>query len=225
LEPEGSSVNFLNNKYTGAVTLILLLQAVAYYALAAHKEVTPNVGPLSTFPLVVDQWQTVHEIPLEKEVQDVLKADDTMNREYRSPSLANSAWLFVAFFKTQRYGQAPHSPKNCLPGSGWEPTENTNIAIKVANWPAPIVTNKYVVSHGTEKSVVMYWYQSHNRVIASEYWAKFWLVADAIRYHRSDTALVRVVVPVQNDDINGATQTAISFIQAMFPKLLTQLSI
>ena len=51
--------------------------------------------------------------------------------------------------------------------------------------------------HGNEKSVTLYWYQSHNRVIASEYSAKFWLVADAIRYQRSDTAIVKVVVPVQ----------------------------
>jgi EpsI family protein len=217
-------VKFLKNKYTGVVTFVLLLQAVAYYAVAARKEVVPNVGPLSSFPLVVDQWQTVREIPLEKEVQDVLKADDTMNREYRNPSVANSAWLFVAFFKTQRYGQAPHSPKNCLPGSGWEPTENTDISIQVPGWPTPIVTNKYVVSHGSEKSVVLYWYQSHNRVIASEYWAKFWLVADSIRYHRSDTALVRIVVPVLNDDTATATQTGISFIQSAFPKLLTRLT-
>jgi EpsI family protein len=218
-------VNFLKNKYAGAVTLVLLLQGVTYYAVAARKEATPNVGPLSSFPLVVDQWQTVREIPLEKEVQDVLKADDSLNREYRNASVANSAWLFVAFFKTQRYGQAPHSPKNCLPGSGWEPTENTDIAIQVPDWPAPIVTNKYVVSHGAEKSVVLYWYQSHNRVIASEYWAKFWLVADSIRYRRSDTALVRVVVPVMNDDTSTATKTGIAFIQSLFPKLLTQLSI
>ena len=218
-------MNFLRNKYTGAVTLILLIQAVAYYAVAARKELTPQVGPLSAFPLVIDQWQTVREVPLEKEVQEVLKADDTINREYRSPSLTGSAWLFIAFFKTQRYGQAPHSPKNCLPGSGWEPTENTDIAIKVADWPTPIVTNKYVVSHGAEKSVVLYWYQSHNRVIASEYWAKFWLVTDSIRYRRSDTALVRIVVPVQNDDTQAATQTGVSFIQAAFPKIVTQLSI
>lgn len=218
-------MSFLKNKYAGVLTLILLLQAGTYYAVAARKEVIPNVGPLSNFPLVIGGWQTVREVPLEKEVQDVLKADDTVNREYKSPSLANSAWLFVAFFKTQRYGQAPHSPKNCLPGSGWEPTENTDISIQVPDWPTPIVTNKYVVSHGTEKSVVLYWYQSHNRIIASEYWAKFWLVADSIRYHRSDTALVRVVVPVVEDNTEAATQTGISFVQAIFPNLLKQLSI
>ena len=64
----------------------------------------------------------------------------------------------------------------------------------------PIRSNRYVVAHGDEKSVVLYWYQSHNRVIASELAAKFWLVADSIKYHRSDSSLVRVVVPVRDGD-------------------------
>jgi EpsI family protein len=217
-------MNFLKNKYTGAVTLVLLLQAVAYYAVAARKEQAPRIGPLMSFPVVIDQWRALREIPLEKEVQDVLKADDTLNREYANPSIPGSSWLFIAFFKTQRYGQAPHSPKNCLPGSGWEPTENTEISVPVPGWSQPIVTNKYVVAHGSEKSVVLYWYQSHNRVIASEYWAKFWLVADSVRYRRSDTALVRIVVPVMEDRTDAATQAGVSFIQAIFPKLLTQFS-
>jgi EpsI family protein len=218
-------MNFLKNRYMGVVTLLLLMQGVTYYAVAARKELTPAIGPLASFPTNLGPWMMVRDTPLEKEVQDVLKSDDSINREYRSAVVPNSAWLFVAFFKTQRYGQAPHSPKNCLPGSGWEPTENTDISIQVPTRAEPIVTNKYVVAHGTDTSVVLYWYQSHNRVIASEYWAKFWLVADAIRYRRSDTALVRVVVPVVNGDIKGATDIGVAFIQTMFPKLVSQLSI
>jgi EpsI family protein len=85
------------------------------------------------------------------------------------------------------------------------------------------VTNRYVVEHGDEKSVVLYWYQTHNRIIASEYWAKFWLVVDSIRYRRSDTALVKIVVPVHNNDISAATAMGVQCIQALFPSLLKQL--
>jgi EpsI family protein len=71
--------------------------------------------------------------------------------------------------------------------------------------------------------VVLYWYQSHNRAIASEYSAKIWLVADAIRYRRSDTALVKVVVPVRGNDIEGAVKTGTGFVQSVYPQLLKQL--
>ena len=56
--------------------------------------------------------------------------------------------------------------------------------------------NRYVVQRGPERLLILYWYQSHGRVIASEYAAKFFLVADAVRMRRSDTAIVRVVTPI-----------------------------
>ena len=56
--------------------------------------------------------------------------------------------------------------------------------------------NRYIVSHGQDRSLVMYWYQSRERVVADEFKAKFWVMADSLRFNRTDTALVRVVVPI-----------------------------
>ena len=76
-----------------------------------------------------------------------------------------------------------------------------------------------MVARGTEKSVVVYWYQTRNHVIASEYVAKIHLVLDSIRYNRSDTALVRVVVPVANGDEQQATEAATDFVKSFFTPL------
>ena len=211
------------NKYSRALILVLLLQAGAYYAIAFRGELVLPATPLSSFPSMVNGWRMTQDAPIEKEVQDVLKADDLLSRKYVSPSGMAETYLFIAFFKTQRYGQSPHSPKNCLPGAGFEPIEDSRLSIQVPGWPAPIVVNKYVTARGDEKSVTLYWYQSHNRVIASEYWAKFWLVTDAVRYRRSDTSLVKIVVPVRNNQIDEATVTGVDFAQALFPSLLKQL--
>lgn len=216
-------MEFLNNKYARILTLVLLVQAVAFYAIARRAENIPSVLPLSTFPTRIGEWTMMKDLPLEQEVQDVLKADDTLNRYYVNSSLTRELYFFIGFFKTQRTGQSPHSPKNCLPGSGWEQITADRPYVQVPDWPTSIQINRYVVEHGTDKDVVLYWYQSHNRVIASEYSAKFWLVADAIRYHRSDTALLKVVVPVRNDDINAATETGVNFIKSAFPIVLKQL--
>jgi EpsI family protein len=85
------------------------------------------------------------------------------------------------------------------------------------------VVNKYVIAHGDQQSVVLYWYQSHGRAIARELEAKFWLVTDAIRYHRSDTALIRVMVPVVGGDRDAAEKGAADFARAVYPDLLQQL--
>jgi len=216
-------MSFPGNRYARVLTAVLLLQATAFYAIASRSERVPVVSPLSLFPPAFGGWAMARDVPVEKEIQDILKADDTLNRVYVNPSRTGYAYLFIAYFRTQRYGQTPHSPKNCLPGSGWDPVETGRQTIGVPGWKGPIVTNRYVVEHGDDRSVVLYWYQTHNRIVASEYLAKLWLVVDAIRYHRSDTSLVKIVVPVRDDNIGAATAMGIQMIQAMFPSLLKQL--
>ncbi len=139
-------------------------------------------------------------------------------RDYQSPNSAAQANLYVAFFKTQRTGQTPHSPKNCLPGSGWQPSSSTIVSVPIPGQADPIRVNQYIVSKGTYKDVVMYWYQSHGRAVASEYSAKFYVIADALRYNRTDTALVRVVVPITGSQ-DSAVREATDFVQALFVPL------
>jgi len=211
------------NPYVRGVALVLLLEALAFYAFATRAETTPPVAPLVLFPSVIGDWLIVRDFPIDPAILDLLQADDTLNRFYVNQTNQQVAGLYIAYFRTQRYGQAPHSPKNCLPGAGWEPVKEDFLSIHVPGWDAPITVNRYVVQHGDDKSVTLYWYQSHNRVIATEYAAKFWAVVDSIRYRRSDTALVRITVPVGRAGIDAAEETGTRFIQAAFPALLHEL--
>lgn len=205
------------------LTAVLAVQGLAYYAFAARPELTPAVAPLSSFPTVLPGWVMTQDAPVEKEVADVLKASDIMNRVYGNRQGAG-VLFFIAYFKTQRTGATPHSPKNCLPGSGWEPVESPGIQrIEVPGRAMPLDVNRYVVSMGDRRDVVLYWYQSHNRVIASEFAAKFWLIADAVRYRRSDTALVKVVAPANGSDTAAASAAAVALVQAAYPAILQQL--
>jgi EpsI family protein len=212
----------LRNRYIRVLSVALVAQAAVFYLVTARKEIVPVVSPLDWFPAHLGGWQMTQQLRIDPEVADILKADDTMSRIYVSREHAADAALFIAFFKTQRTGQAPHSPKNCLPGSGWTPSEAGFLDLAVPGSVSPITINRYVVSHGDNKSVVLYWYQSPRRVVASEYKAKFWLVADSIRYHRSDTALVRVTVAVRNGDEAAAMRSAADLVRAVYPELLRQ---
>ena len=208
----------LRKKVLPALAMVLLVEAVLFYS-ASRGEKISRIPPLQYFPLNAAEWTTVRDTPLEPEVQEVLQADDTLNRVYLSQATREPAYFFVAYFRSQRTGQAPHSPKNCLPGSGWQQVASGYTDLHVAGQPQPITINRYVVEHGNDRSMVLYWYQSSHRVIANEFSAKFWLVADSIRYHRSDTALVRIVVPVRDAGIDAATRTGISFAQSIYQPL------
>jgi EpsI family protein len=172
--------------------------------------------PLSEFPRTIGPWHLEQEGIIDAEEQAVLRADDTMIRSYADLSSGRGANIYIAAFRSQRNGKAPHSPKNCLPGNGWTPLEAFEETIDVGA-AMPIPVNRYVVQHGESRSLVLYWYQSRDRAVASEYTAKFWVVADAIRLNRTDTALVRVIVPIVNRDSAAAERTAVDFVKAFYP--------
>jgi EpsI family protein len=198
-----------------AATLLIVLQGALIYS-AVRPEAIPAGRSLSAVPAMLGPWKLAQEGVIDDDTRNVLKADDLLNRFYASGN--QGANLFVAAFRSQRNGKAPHSPKNCLPGSGWTPLNSGTEAIDVGR-AMPIVVNRYVVAHGDDRSLVLYWYQSRDRAIASEYTAKFWVVVDAMRLNRTDTALVRVVVPILNRDEDAAAKSATDFVKAFYGTL------
>lgn len=208
---------FLRSAAARWVTLLLIGQAALLYSSIRPEAVPPGL-PLSQMPQTFGSWKLAQEGVVEPEIQEVLKADDLLNRVYVDTSTHAGANLFIAAFRSQRNGKAPHSPKNCLPGSGWTPMNSSDFSIDVGQG-APIVVNRYIVAHGDDRELVFYWYQSRDRVVANEYKAKFWVMADAIRLNRTDTALVRVVIPIADRDEAAATQSAVRFVQSFYGAL------
>jgi EpsI family protein len=169
----------------------------------------PRSKPLAEFPTVIGDWRMVREGVIEQDERDVLRADDYLTRQYAAPG--KTASLFVAHFQSQRAGQTPHSPKNCLPGAGWSWSVADTVQVDIAGRGQPIEINRYIVSRADDHAVVLYWYQSRDRVVASESHAALFTAWDAMRYNRTDTELVRVVAPV--------AENGVDFIRAFFTKL------
>jgi EpsI family protein len=192
------------------LSALLMIQGTAFYALTRRAELIQPSKPLAEFPVAVGDWRMAREGVIEQDERDVLRADDYLTRQYAA-SYGRTANLFVAYFQSQRAGQTPHSPKNCLPGSGWAWSVADTIHVNITGRARPIEINRYIVSKGDDHAVVLYWYQSRDRVVASEYQAAMFTAWDALRYNRTDIELVRVVTPV--------TQSGVEFIQAFFMTL------
>ncbi len=195
------------------LSVVLIAQGAVFYGLS-RPEPKSLAKPLGAFPATVGDWRIVRQGAIDLDIG----ADDYLTRDYASGN-GGGANLFVAFFKSQRAGQSPHSPKNCLPGSGWVWTVSDTIRIAVVGRREPLDVNRYVVSKGEEKALVLYWYQSRDRVVASEYKAAAFVAWDALRYNRTDTALVRVVVGIHDGRQDVATSTGVEFVRAIFPQL------
>jgi EpsI family protein len=212
-----AQLSFLKGRPAMILSFFLILQGSLFYGFS-RGETPPSYLSLDGFPKEIGGWRMIQQGVMEQDVKDVLRADDYITREYAA-SPEKVANLFVAFFKSQRAGQTPHSPKNCLPGSGWVWTIADTVPLTVPGRAAPLEINRYLVSKGESRSMVLYWYQSRDRVVASEYKAAAFVAWDAIRYNRTDTSLVRIVVPVVNGRDDAATQTGVEFIQAFFGTL------
>ena len=200
---------------------VLLLGATVYISAARRPEVPVQRAAFSTFPVTFAGWRSIADQPLEKSVLNVLGVDDYVSRIYQQPGVG-SVGLYAGFYGSQRQGDTIHSPLNCLPGSGWEPLSEDRISIENVDGKGRNVTvNRFIVQKGLDRQLVIYWYQSQGRVIASEYWSRAWLIHDAIRTNRSDGAIVRVVTPLQDSDAGGAAAEAVAvdFVRAIFPLL------
>jgi EpsI family protein len=197
-----------------AALIILLAAAVTEYALPRTEASVPR-PPLQNLPLTITGW-TAQDIPIDAQLVAASRVDGYLNRVYRRAP-ADEVGVYIGYYKSQRAGDSVHSPKNCLPGAGWQPVYSSRIMLPLRQG-LPVEVNLYTVENEHERFVVLYWYQSHGRVIASEYLAKYYTIRDAILLHRTDAALVRITVPATDDEAR-ARQSAIAFAILIAPKL------
>lgn len=185
---------------------------------AAGGERAPTPPALSSFPSAFGEWRQLREDPITADVAGELRADQLLSRTYVHTSAGSAANLFVAWFQSQRAGTSqPHSPKVCLPASGWTPAVTGEVTLDTA--AGAITVNRYIVVNRGQRDVVLYWYQGPHRVTAGEWEAKLWLMADALRDKRTDTALVRIVVQSGDGGDQAATAAATGFAQSLYPLL------
>jgi EpsI family protein len=208
------------------ITSLLLLAGAGYLAHATRAETVPPRRPLATLPVTMAPWEGREGPPFAANVLAVLGVDEYVNRVYvSSGSRTPYVGLYVGYYESQRQGDTMHSPLNCLPGAGWQSIRQGRTALTVtdtAGASRPITVNQFVIQKGLDRLMVLYWYQSHGRVIASEYTSKIYMVYDAMRLNRTDGALVRVITPITGTstaDEDAAAQRAAAFVQGLFPSL------
>lgn len=197
------------------ITASLLVGAFVLLHSVSHGEPVAPHQPLRELPYTLGSW-TGTEQPLEEQIVQAIGVSDYINRVYVNQQL-ELAQLYVGYYASQRTGDTIHSPKNCLPGAGWDPVRSGYITLSGAG-AGHFVVNEYVIQQGLDRQLVFYWYQGRGRVIASEYSGKFWMVADAISRNRTDGALVRLVTPMNDGEAQARMRLA-SFTRVLLPYL------
>ena len=205
------------------VVFLLLAATFTTLRLRGDSDRVPPTPPLTLMPQTIGSL-TAEDIPMDSETLAVLGDGRFLNRVYseRGPMGRPSGppiSLFIGYFPTQRSGQSIHSPQNCLPGAGWAFLSSEEINLPTANG-RPYPVGEYLIGNAGEKQVVLYWYLAHGRSVANDYLAKAYMMLDAVRWNRTDGALVRIVTPVgQNEALESAQQRAVQFANQITPLL------
>ncbi len=204
------------------VSFLILLASGLFVRSLSHGEATPLRQSFTEFPLQLAAWSG-RPLTLDAKVLEVLRVDDYMLRHYLDRQ-GSSVELYVGYYKSQREGATYHSPKNCLPGAGWTFLSTGTLVLPMASDAGhPPTINQFIIQKGVDRQVVLYWYQDRGRVITSEYWAKAYMIWDAMRRNRTDGAFVRITVPFGAEGEAQALQQGRAFAETIFPLLLEYL--
>jgi EpsI family protein len=192
-------------RWSHSVGVLLLLSGTLVASKVTSHRLAVNLSKeLETIPLEMSGFTGTNNPPLQDNVLNELKANSYLTRTYRSVDLA--ADLFIAFYAQQRAGESMHSPKHCLPGSGWEIWDYATTTISVENHR--FVVNQYSIDRDGDRRLVLYWYQSKSRLFASEYLGKILLARDALLQNSTAAAIVRIIVPDKTGAANEASRLA-----------------
>jgi len=202
---------------------ILALTAIAARRLTIDERALPIPG-LAQIPKNLGTWNTVSEQTLEPEVTAALRPDDYILRDYAAPGTGAPIGLFVAYFKSLQNDYGPHSPRICLPGSGWLISSSKMTSIDVPGRMEKIPVNQYTMQKAGSRILVLYWYQNNRHVWADEYNAKLTLLPDLIKYRRSDASLVRVIASLPQELPDAELANCRRFVTLLYPYLVERLA-
>lgn len=186
-----------------AAAVVLVATAVVATALPERVEVMPARAPLLQFPLAFTQWRGESR-SIEATYLRALKLDDYLMADYvrTAPPEAHAepvVNVYVAWYDSQRQGQAAHSPRSCLPGDGWEIESLTTVQAGTN-----LAANRALIRKGDDAQLVYYWFAQRGRIVTSEYAVKWWLLVDAALRNRTDGALVRLTTPLGSGEAPAA---------------------
>ncbi len=192
-----------------------MLLTAAYLHFGIKNKDVPPLKPLSSFPVQIGEW-TGKVSHFDKKIYEILGVDDSFLCNYRNEN-NQTLQLYIGYYRSQREGDLIHSPKNCMPGAGWNIISSSIVTIDVPS-QGPKKVIEMALNKANEKMIMLYWFQSRGRTISSEYWQKIYLVTDSIFKHRTDGSFVRLTAPVLKNE-KETKRHLINFAKVLFPIL------
>ena len=179
----------------------------------------PERDPFGLFPREIAGWSGI-TTALEPRIETALGADDYLAAFYSNPEETAGVDFFLSYYRTQTEGEVIHSPEACMPSAGWEVFSIDPVTVELPGTRfGSVELNRAVIQKGAEQQLVYYWFEGRGRRAASEFVAKFAMLADGMRAGRSDGGLVRVITAIGEDGVAAADTRLQRFLAATVDRL------
>jgi EpsI family protein len=199
----------ISYQYLGTITL--LVGTLVATSLTDRRMPDKLASPLEHISGQIAGWTASGDQALAAGPARVLNATSYLARGYQKGDQRLD--LFVAFYAQQRAGESMHSPKHCLPGAGWEIWQLGSARVPVNG--KSVSVNKYSIENAGSRQIMFYWYQSRDRIIASEYLGKLLLARDALLTGHTSASIVRITLP----DTPAALAEGVAFASRVIPEV------
>lgn len=192
------------------IAAVFILAAALVLQACSRSKFFPPRESLSSLPTQIGSWTGLDiNLGLDQQTMNSFAPQETLLREYQNTNQPELpvVLLFIDYLQSGNAAQIHAEWKHCLPG-GWVPTLREVVEISRPDGSS-FLANRYVVSKEGDRELVLNWYQAHGRAVASEFWAKFYLVADSIRMNRTDGALVQLTTHMTDGESPDAAQVRV----------------
>jgi len=195
---------------------VVCATGLAVHTISHRPEFVPERTRFADFPRTLGPWKGRTAL-LDPATERALGVDDYILSDFSTPN-GRPVNFYVAYYSSQRNGYAPHSPAVCIPGDGWLITHLDEQQFHGTGASVPY--NRAIIERGNTKQLVYYWFDERGRKIANEYWAKLYLLADAVTKNRTDGSLIRLMTEISPGETEqDADRRLQSFMQAALPTL------
>jgi EpsI family protein len=201
-----------------ALVAIALTGATLVLHSRASQDVLPPGTALASLPFQFGGWAGA-DLPFVPRTLAVLGPGEFLQRQYLEQQAGGSYVDVYIAHRPNQQALGSHVPTDCLLGSGWSVADSRTASFTVPGGPG-FTANRYLVTRGSERQLVLFWFWAHGRGVASLNWADFYLTLDSLRLNRNDSMLVRVNTPLQPGETEAAAQQRLlSFATQMNPLL------
>ena len=211
-------------KYAGfskRVALVLGCLAVGAIFPFVYRSVgsVPPKQPFSSFPKNLGDWTAGKDYPMGADAFKMLKVHDYIMRDYSKGD--KSVTLYIGYYGSLDRGEEVHSPRVCMPSSGWlklkEQTRTIPVPGGLAGSSMEVV--EAVFEKLGRKQAFLFWYQVGGQTLTEELLIKLVIIKNTLLHHRPDSAFIRITANVRGNDVDAAVNAAYEFLQDAIPEI------